>query len=365
MRFDPKGFVLRLLFGRWRGGCPFEDGYTILLPSPMDMPFLLRYALEGLLRMDTPNCKQILIVPDGQGFDRGRALREVADSFSDPRIELVQLRPLDYKIIRSMKPPGSAATHWMAVVNGVLNARSGHAFLHDADAFFLEAGGLERQYREARDREMSTLGVTARNDPDFLRIGYEIPGTWELMFSTRWARSRAPYELKGRLRATPDGEILFDSMLGPQYLDYPLGKVGVMADPPRFVHFNGTIFTYRLFRDRGGTSVVDELFRILLLAILEDLVPAGDGSRVVPRVDELVEGLTDPSAPVTYGSEVAVQEYPVFRAMVDELCEAPIIQGERAGRIRGLIQPFDAHFAVHKADPTLGSLVGHRTAGLG
>jgi hypothetical protein len=365
MSFDAKGLLLRLLFGRWRRRSRFEDGYTILLPSPMDMPFLLRYALEGLLRMDTTHCRQILIVPDGWGDDRARALREVADSFDDPRIELVELRRLDYKVIRSMRPPGSAATHWMAVVNGVLHARSGHAFLHDADAFFLEAGGLERQYRECRDRGMVTLGVTARNDPDFARLGYRIPGTWELMFSTRWARSRPPYELKGRRRATPHGEILFDSMLYPQFVDYPTGVVGVMDHPPGFVHFNGTIFTYRLFRDRGGAPVVDELFRILLLAILEDLVPAGDGARVVPRVEDLARGLTDTGAPVTYDTKVAVQEYPVFRAMVEDLCGAPIMQGDRASRIRELIRPFDDHFAVHPADPTLGSLVGHRTAGLG
>ncbi|WP_435011790.1 hypothetical protein P12x_006024 (plasmid) [Tundrisphaera lichenicola] len=365
MSIDKKGLLLQLLFGRWRRSCPFEDGYTILLPSPMDMPFLLRYALEGLLRMDTTHCRQILIVPDGQGHDRGRALAEVAGSFSDPRIELVRLRPLDYKIIRSMKPPGSAATHWMAVVNGILHARGAHAFLHDADAFFLESGGLERQYRECLDRGMFTLGVTPRNDPDFLRLGYQIPGTWELMFSNRWARSRSPYQLKGRRRSTDRGEILFDSMLYPQFIDYPTGKVGVMAEPPKFVHFNGTIFTYRLFRDRKGGSVVDELFRILLLAILEELVPSKDGTRVVPRVDELAAGLTDPSATVTYGTRVAVQEYPIFRSMIEEMCRAPIMEGERAARIVELIRPFDDHFAAHKADPTLGSLVGHRTAGLG
>ena len=56
MSFDWKGLGLRMLFGRWRTGCRFEDGYSILLPSPMDMPFLLRYALEGIRRLDIPNC---------------------------------------------------------------------------------------------------------------------------------------------------------------------------------------------------------------------------------------------------------------------------------------------------------------------
>ena len=54
-----------MLFSRWWRRCAFEDGYTIVLPSPMDMPFLLRYALEGLAHLNTENCRQILVVPDG------------------------------------------------------------------------------------------------------------------------------------------------------------------------------------------------------------------------------------------------------------------------------------------------------------
>ncbi len=363
MRIDWKGLGLGALFGRWGRGCDFEPGYSILLPSPMDMPFLLRYALEGLLRIDTTNCKQILIVPDGHGRDGGRALREVAASFTDPRIEMVPLRPLDYRLVKMFK--NSAATHWLAMVNGTLRARCGHAFLHDSDAFFLEADGLERQFRECRDRRMSTLGVTARTDPDFVRLGYRIPGTWELMYSTRWARSRPPSALKGREKATEAGRIIFDSMLYPQFVDYESGKVGVMDHPPRLVHYNGTIVTYRMFRDRAGAPVIDELFRLLLLAILAELDPSPDGTREVPRVDELAAGLNDPSALVTYGTRIAVQEYPIFRKMIDEMCESPIMRGGRADRVRELIRPFDDHFAAVGSDPTLGSLVVHRLAGLG
>jgi len=311
--------------------------------------------------MDTSNCKQILVVPDGWGDDKGLALREVIDAFSDPRIEMVDLRWVDYKVIRAMKPPGSAATHWMMVVNGTTFARCEYAFLHDADAFFLERDGLERQYRECHDRGMFTLGVTARWDPSFLEHDYSIPGTWELMYSTRWARSYTPYDLKGRKRETPKGLIEFDSLLYPQFIDFPTGKVGVMDPPPQFVHFNGTIYAYRLFRDAGGKQVIDELFRLVLLAILESLVPDKSGRRVVPTVDELAKGLNDPTGPVSYASQLATQEYPVFRKMIDELCESPIMQGDRSVQIRELIRPFDDYYAIHKADPALGSLVRYRS----
>ena len=319
MSFDKKAIILKSLFGRWRRSCPFEPGYTILLPLPMDMPFLLRFALEGLLRMDTSNCKQILVVPDGWGDDKGRALQEVIDAFPDPRLEMVHLRWIDYKAIRAMRPPGCAATHWLMVVNGTTFARCEYAFLHDADAFFLEADGLERQYRLCQDNGMYSLGVTARWDPSFLEHGYSIPGTWELMYSTRWVRKYTPYDLKGRKRETHKGIVEFDSLLYPQFEDYPSGKVGVMDPPPKFVHFNGTIGAYRLFRDANGKQVIDELFRLVLLAILESLVPDKSGKRVVPTVEELAKALTDPSAPVTYATQLATQEYPIFRKMIDGL----------------------------------------------
>lgn len=359
-----KHLALAALFGRWRRPCPYQPGYTVLLPSPMDMPFLLRYALEGLARLDLPNCQQILVVPDGWGDDRGAALRAVLAQFDDPRIEMVDLRPVDYAVIRSMRPPGCASTHWMMVVNGTTFARCEYAFLHDADAFFLEADGLERQFRECHERGLSTLGVTARWDPFFQEVGYQIPGTWELMFSTRWARAQGPYKLRGQSWPTPRGPHDFDSMLYRQYSDYSLGTVGVMEVPPRFVHFNGTIFTYRLFRDAAGRPVVDELYRVLLLALLEDLIPSADGTRIVPTVAELAQGLVDPSAPVTYESEVAAREYPIFRAMIEAMCTSPIFQGERAARIAALILPFDEHHARRGAAEG-GSLVGHRTHGLG
>jgi hypothetical protein len=230
------------------------------------------------------------------------------------------------------------------IVKGIECARSEHIFLHDADAFFLEADGLERHYRECRDQGMETLGVTARLDPYFREIEYVIPGTWELMFSARWARRRSPLELKGRSRPTPHGDHVFDTMLYPQYLDYPSGKVGVLDPPPRLVHFAGAITTYRTFCDRKGGPVVDELFRLLFLSLLEDLLPSSDGRRLLPRVDELARGLNDPDARVTYGSRRAIREYPIFRAMIEDLCHSTIFREGRADRIREMVRPFDEHF---------------------
>jgi hypothetical protein len=330
------------------------------------MPFLLRYALEGLKHLDLSHCPQVVVLGDGCADDS--ALRRVVEEADDPRVEMAAVRPVAHFFVHKMGRPGGGIAnwaHWAMIVEGTRRARGEYILLHDADAFFLDADALERQYRACVDRGMDTLGVTARLDPAFAENGRTLPGTWELMYSNRWARRYRPIDHKGRRRETPAGVIEFDTMLYPQFMDFPGGKVGVLDPPPRIVHFAGAITTFRTFRDRAGAPVVDELFRILLLAMLEDLVPAPAGGRVVPAVDELARGLTDPSAPVTYNSPVATREFPIFREMIEDLCGSPIMKGERAGRLRELIRPFDEHFADRRADPTVSALIGLRRDGLG
>jgi hypothetical protein len=350
---DLKRVILRLLFGGWRRHERVEEGYSILVPTPMDMPFLLQYALDSLRHLDTCNCKQIIVIPDGWGSDEGRGVRRVVAAAEDPRIELVELRAAAHMVIRrrtsSISQSASNAasnTHWTMMVEGIDAARCEYSFMHDADAFFLEADGLERQYRECRDRGMDTLGVEARSDSFFEELGYVIPGTWELMFSNRWARRRDPTTLKGRWRSSPHGDHEFDNMLYPQYLDFPTGKIGIMDVPPRFAHFSSAVITYRVFRHAPRPQVVDELFRLLSLALLEELRPGTD--RALPSVAELATGLSDPTARVTYDSNLAIDQYPVFRRLIEDLCEAPIMRGARALKIRTLIRPFDEHFQ-HRA----------------
>jgi hypothetical protein len=351
---DLKGLILRLLFGGWRRRGRLEEGYSILLPTPMDMPFLLQYALDSLRHLDTSHCKQIVVIADGWGNDEGRGLRRVVTAAEDPRIELVELRRAAHVVIRRRKKAISRTasnaagnTHWAMMVEAIDAARCEYCFLHDADAFFLDADGLERQYRECRERGMDTLGVEARSDSFFEEIGYIIPGTWELMFSTRWARRRDPTTLKGRWRSSPHGIHEFDNLLYPQYLDFPKGKIGMMEVPPRFVHFSSAVITYRVFCQAPRPHVVDELFRLLSLALLEELLPGTN--RALPPVAELTRGLRDPTAPVTYDSNVAIDQYPTFRRLVEDLCQAPIMRGARAVKIRTLIRPFDEHFQ-YRAD---------------
>jgi hypothetical protein len=346
-----KSMVLCALFGRWRRARPMTPGYAILMPMPMDMPFLLRFALEGLRAMDTTHCNQIVVIPDGFGPDGGRAMERAVHQFNDPRVELSRLRPGVHFFIHRFQKRRSNRTaanwsHWAMIVEGISCSTCDHAFLHDADAFFIDADGLERQYAECRDRGMFTLGVEYRLDAFFERNGIRMPGTWEMMFSVPWARRRPPISLKGQWQDSPHGRHEFDTMLYPQFLDYGTGKISAMARPPRLVHFHGAITTYRVYRDRQGQPVGDEMFRLFLLAILEELLPVEGEARILPPPEEFARGLHDASAPVTYLSEGAAREYPAFRKQMDDLCQSPTFTGERTERIREYLRPFDDHFAA-------------------
>jgi hypothetical protein len=138
-------------------------------------------------------------------------------------------------------------------------------------------------------------------------------------------------------------------MLYPQYLDYASGKVGAMVRPPRLIHFHGTITRYRSYVDPKIRYVGDDLFRLLLLSMLQELAPEGVATRILPGPGELARRLGEPTAPIRYDSPRAAHQYPGFRRQIDELLQAPVFAGERAARIRDYIRPFDEYFATRAA----------------
>lgn len=339
VEMDWKGFVQRSLYGRWKPSLSLADGYCVLMPMPMDMPFLLRLALEGMKTVDTTNCRQIVVIGDGWADDGGAALREVVSESTDKRVELTIFSRLNTAVARRISCP-----HPLTVIQGVNVARCRHAFLHDADAFFIQPDCIERIYEYSRRNDVNAVGVTARWDPFFHDIGYTIPGTWQMMFSVPWLRTHPPYRIIGRAEQTPHGPNVFDTLLYPEYLDYGTGKVGVMPDPATYAHFNGTIVTYRAWRRARGTLVVDELFRLLLLGVLESVVPSHRGCRLLPTPEALAKGLTDAAQPVRYDTLDSARNYPEFRGQVREMCLSPLFAGDRSRLVDKLLAPFDEHF---------------------
>ena len=170
---------------------PLEDGYAILLSTPMDMPFLLRFALEGLRHVSTENCKQILVVPDAWGTDGGAALRRVVEQFDDPRIAMAPPRPIDYRIVRVLN--NSANTLWVAIVNGTA-ARAVCVF-HPARRGRLPLGGRRPGATVSgvpRSGECTPWACRPAPIHSSSRLATtHIAATWEVMYSVDWCGATA------------------------------------------------------------------------------------------------------------------------------------------------------------------------------
>lgn len=338
------GLLKWAIYGNWPSRQAFTPGYTILLPIPSDMPFLLDIALEGLKQLSIPNCMSVLVVPDGAASDKD--LRALVARHGDKRVKFIPLKPIDRILVNLPRTDGSANfRHFSQILRGVEESTTEAIYLHDADAFWLDPGGIELQYRELTERDMYTLGVTARIDKVYQERGYQIPGTWELMFSNRWVRQRPPSSIKGGWYPVPDeGQWRwFDTLLSDQYINYKSGKFGVMAQPPRFVHFYATITEYRSWMRSDAASFEDKLFSLLLLSVLAYSMRGGSSRFSLPRPDELILGVGDDNAEITYMQDSTVRRYPGFRRSLEELrCSSG--NDEVKSRILEAIKPFDDHF---------------------
>lgn len=332
----------KLVYGSWRKRHRIApDGYTIILAAPMDMPFLLQLAFETLNSAKTDRCREILVVPDGSLRDNGVRLKSIIKSACDARIRYTE-PGLRWGFLMS-----HVHNHPAMMALATESATCRYAFVHDLDAFLLEPDIIESMYDEVLEREMVAMGVSARWDPGFERLQMTIPGTWELFYDTCWIQKWPRQMMFGRKEMTSIGEIEFDSMLYPQYLDYGSGKVGISRRSHKIVHFNGTIRTYRMSQKKSARRINDDLFRLLLLSLLETVTVPNNEQCVCPSVSTLALGLTDPSAKVQYLSDVNRNGYGEFRRMIERMCDALVFAGSRCAKIRELIQQFDQHFAYN------------------
>jgi len=340
-----KRFVLGLVYPGWRRKTVADDGYTFIMPAPMDMPFLCYLALAGLRQVDLRDCREILVVADGwQGADTSSLAAAVAAAgvIAAP-VRLVPV-PTRQRVALNVFKHHAGLAHWTQIVEAIDEAETDLIFLHDSDAFFTDGTLLQSSYEHCRAQGLQTLGVTARWDPAFTSIGMKLPGTWELMFSSRWARNWHPVDHKSGLRTTERGRINFDTMLYPQYCDYAGGRIGV-RETDSFLHLSGTIVTYRAYREFHDRQVGDELFRLLFLSLLNEVCPSFPGDAGLPSVSELARGLDDPGRRVHYRFPGVAAKYREFRAFVAKLMDAPVFAVSR-NAMATMIRPFDEHFAA-------------------
>jgi hypothetical protein len=360
IRAQMKRSLLSVAYPGWGSEKAKTDGYTVVVPAPMDMPFLTYFALRGLSQLDLTHCAEILVVPDGCGSDNGKALAEAVQLTAVDGVRLLPIRGRNRASISMFGHSGIA--HWMTIVEAVREAKTDWIYLHDADAFFTDADLIESNHAHCKQHKLHTLGVTPRWDPYFQSLDIQIPGTWELMFSTEWAKSWSPVAHKAGPRATPTGPMFFDTMLYPQFKDHESGRIQVKPNDS-FVHLSGTVVTYRRYLDHQPQKVGDELFRLLFLSLLQELAPSIASECRLPTVAELAQGLKGRDQQVHYQFPDAAHNYAEFRTFIERLMAAPLFSGA-AQQIDALLRPFDAHFASLGGDQPRTDVAKMRAHGL-
>jgi hypothetical protein len=150
----------------------------------------------------------------------------------------------------------------------------------------------------------------------------------------------------GRKEQCSNGMIEFDSLLYPLFLEYPSGRIGISNLRHDIVHFNGTIRSFRVFKQNQRRSAAsnDKLFRLLLLTVLEDIATTENSMRITPTISMLTECLVSKSGPIHYDLEKGHGFYAEFRDMINLLTRTPSFDKQYANQIRSKLVPFDACF---------------------
>ncbi len=335
-----KRALISIFYFGWKINNPKVQGYTVILPAPMDMPFLTYYALKGLSGVDLSNCHEILVVPDGCGNDGSRGLADAIELAGLERVKLLQVTKRNSAIISIFGDSGIA--HWMTIVEAINKSKTEWLFLHDADAFFTDNRLVEDNYAFSLSNDLDCLGVTSRWDKYFASKDMNLPGTWELLFRKSWAKNSSPISHKAGDRYVDKQKVFFDTMLYPMFNDYSKGRISVKENHS-FIHLSATVITYRRWLDYSKHAVGDELFRLLFLRLLKDIAPSMTDEFRLPPIEKLYEGLHDSESSIHYGFPNAASGYRKFRIFVDDLLRIDLFS-EKSDEVNILLKPFDDKF---------------------
>ena len=341
--------IYKLLYRRWGRVTPLtEDGYTLLLMVPGDLPVFLKIAMDVCGRQDPTHRVETFVLPDNHTPEFVRAYQHYKKDWPDTAIRVLPFGPVEQWAARRQNNPG--LNNWLQLKTAVQNALTRTALWHDADLFIDDRAFLKDHYEQLRGRDLACLGVSPGWNKQFRELGCtHLAATWELMFDVAWARSFAPWRHRGHDGTFAGKPVLYDSLFYAQAHTDP-ARVALNADAERkFVHFNYVISSYRWFqrglRNNGG-PYEDKNFRLLLVRLLIDAYDDSGWPYEVPAVAELARGLTDAKAPVTYVTETVRGQWAEFRGKFQGLLEGDLVDAARKTKLADGIAPFDRALGV-------------------
>lgn len=333
----------RLFYAKWRSRpTSAEDGYTLLLMFPGDLPVFLDISLDVIAAQDKTHLKEVLVTPDSVPPGLVEHIEKSQRRFADVPLRYAPPKPWELWVLDRFKNPGH--NHWLQLVTGIEASTTTHALMHDADLFILDEDFLKQHYETCVERKLDAIGLSEAWDPWYKEHGYShVTATWELLFSTEWSRQFPPHMLHAHVARIDGEKHMFDTFYHCMCKTAP-EKVGRHKRDWRFVHFNYVISTYRWFQKRSG-PFEDEHFRLLLVRLLIDACDKSGWSYEVPGVTELAKGLEDATAPVTYQGPETAGHYPEFRNKLETLLSADLLSQEQRTGMRESIALFDQAYS--------------------
>jgi len=334
-------YYWRLRFPAWpRLTGRLEEGYTVLVPVPGDLPAFAELALSVLRKQTAGYRVATFVIPDQPSSAIRQLVRRARPTWPD-ELTLVALPPPELWFAHKLR--SVSRIHWLQVTAGLGKVHSTHAVLHDADLFLFDPCVLDDQYVLARDRGLSCLGVSPVWDGWYKASGRDLVATWEMLASVDWFRSFSPAQ-----HGPHDGEIwgerhTFDTTLYPQAVTEQR-LIARTSIGDKIAHFNYVVSTYRHFqRSRGRFP--DHNFRLLLISTLLELFGT---TCEVPPLAALAQCLAPRGSSTSRiefpTSEAGSMSYARFRTDLSAVLSSPFAPAPERARATRLLKPFDDHY---------------------
>jgi hypothetical protein len=302
----------------------------------------LELALQVLDYQAADGRVETIVLPDQDT----PAVRAIVDRARRHWSGPLRLRPLPLPerwLLPRLK--SGSRNHGMQVVAGVEAAKAQYVVLHDADLFMLRRDFLRSQFEHCRDGGLYCTGVNPVWDRWYADRGMVLAATWEMVASTAWLRSYAPWRQIGHDDTLHGERHTFDTTLYAQAVT-DRSRIDIVPRDQDFVHFNYVITSYRDYQRRRGTYR-DTDFRLLLIRLFVDLFSQVTGPPAVPALDVLAAGLGATSGLVVYPDAGEGQSrYADFRARLGRALQGSFVDDTRRRQALSALRPFDAYYAV-------------------
>lgn len=330
----------RLAYPKWNTRSGTQEGYSVLVMVPGDLPVFLRMANQVLHRQAGESMKELLVIPDRLTPEILAVYEQIKSDWPKGMMRLVKLKPLDRAVAGYFNSPFHNC--WLQFIRGVEAAKCRTLLWHDADLFIFNESFLQNHYRKFCDDQLSVLGVSSVWDKWFLDKGMDhMVSTWEMMMDAQWVRQFTPWQQKGYQVELNGERHKSDITLVPQTMTPPqqVGKHDL--EDGQFVHFNHGIATYRKFQNAAG-PFKDEGFRLLLIRMFVELFDPRGRYKDLPGSGQLLAGLlANTQSCVDYRFDGAKEKYAGFRQKLECLGKSSLLNEAQRAKFYEILRPFD------------------------